>query len=363
MKYSLSLGKISDIKVEIHWTFLILIVWVILSGLRTQSTPQQLMWSVLYVLAIFVCVILHEFGHALAAKKFNIKTTSITLLPIGGLAQMESIPEKPKEELIVAFAGPAVNILIAVVLYPITGLSTETLKQLSTTLGPDNFLMALMSVNVWLAIFNLIPAFPMDGGRVFRALLSFKMGHVAATRIAASVGQLLAIGFVFFGFFYNPFLIFIGFFIYIGAGSESVYAQTKSLLHGYRLRDVVMHDVPFIEKSATVKEAVHQLLNSQNKNFVVTDSGKPVGTLNRDQIIKALHEQNENVSIDQIKNDALTYFPLDTPLDNIWSEMQKQKQRIILVSNNGAFDGIVDDENLAEFILIHSAAKPNGLHQ
>jgi Zn-dependent protease/predicted transcriptional regulator len=363
MKYSLRLGKISDIKVEIHWTFLILIVWVILSGLKTESTPQQLMWSVLYVLAIFVCVILHEFGHALAAKKFNIKTTSITLLPIGGLAQMESIPEKPKEELIIAFAGPAVNILIAAILYPITGLSTETLKEVSTTLGPDNFSIALMSVNVWLAIFNLIPAFPMDGGRVFRALLSFRMGHVAATRIAASVGQLLAIGFVFFGFFYNPFLIFIGFFIYIGAGSESVYAQTKSLLHGYRLRDVVMHDVPFIEKSAPLKEAVHQLLNSQNKNFIVTDAGKPVGTLNRDQIIKALHEQNENVLVDQIKNDALTYFSPDTPLDNIWGEMQKQKQRIILVSNNGAFDGIVDDENLAEFILIHSAAKPNGFHQ
>jgi Zn-dependent protease/predicted transcriptional regulator len=356
MKYSLSLGKISGIKVEIHWTFLILIIWVIFSGLKTQLSPDQIMWSVFFVLAIFLCVILHELGHALAAKKFNIKTTSITLLPIGGLAQMESIPEKPKEELIIAFAGPAVNVVIAAILYPITGLFAEDFKELSITVQSDNFLIALMSVNVWLALFNLIPAFPMDGGRVFRALLSFKLGHVAATRIAASVGQMLGIGFVLFGFFYNPFLIFIGFFIYIGAGSESVYTLTKSMLQGYTIKDVLMHDVPFIDKNAQVKEAVNQLLNSQNKHFVVTDAGKPVGTLNRDQIIKALHEQSDKILVDQIKNDALMYFPAETPLDKVWRELQKQK--IILVADNGELEGIVDDENLTEFILIHSAEKP-----
>lgn len=358
MKYSLGLGKISGIKIEIHWTFLILILWIVFSSLRSNADPENVIWSVLLVLAVFVCVVLHELGHALAAKKFQIKTTSITLLPIGGLAQMEEIPERPKEELIIAFAGPAVNVVIAALLYPLTDISSVTnFEQIDKSLEPGNFLIVLMTLNVWLALFNLIPAFPMDGGRVFRALLSFKLGHAKATRIAASVGQVLAICFVFFGFFYNPFLVFIGFFIYLGAETESVYAHTKSMLRGFTVKDVLMQEIPVIDKNASLSEAVAQLLGSQNRNFVVTDDGKPVGTLSREQIIKALHEQNDRVSIDKIKNDNPVYFATDAPLDSVWREIQKNK--IILVANNGKLEGIVDDENLAEFILIRSAKNQN----
>ena len=354
MKYSLRLGKVSGIKIEVHWTFLILIAWIIFSSLRTNADSAETIWSLLLVLAVFACVILHELGHALAAKKFNIKTTSITLLPIGGLAQMEQIPEKPKEELIIAFAGPAVNLIIAALIYPMTSISSlPDLEQLNEKPEAGNFLNALMSLNVWLAIFNLIPAFPMDGGRVFRALLSFKLGHVRATQIAASVGQVLGMGFVFFGFFYNPFLIFIGLFIYLGAGSESIYTQTRSMLQGFTVKDVLMREIPFIDKNAPLKEAVDQLLNSQNKNFVVTDAGKPVGTLNRNQIIKALQQENDQILVDKIKKDMPAYFPTEAPLESVWHEIQKHK--IILVANNGTLEGIVDDENLAEFILIRSA--------
>jgi Zn-dependent protease len=355
MRYSLGLGKISGIKIEIHWTFLILLAWIIFSNLRTDVDPEQTIWSLLLVLAVFVCVILHELGHALAAKKFDIKTSSITLLPIGGLAQMEQIPEKPKEELIIALAGPAVNLIIAVLVYPLTNISSVTeIGQLHLKAESGNFFPALMSLNVWLAIFNLIPAFPMDGGRVFRAILSFKLGHGKATQIAASVGQVLGMGFVFFGFFYNPFLVFIGLFIYLGAGAESAYTQTKSMLQGFTVKDVVMHEVPFIDKNASLKDAVDQLLNSQNRNFVVTDAGKPVGTLNRDQIIKALREKNDGIPVDKIMNDGPLYFPTGAPLEKVLHEIQKH--RIILVADNGKLEGIVDDENLAEFILIRSAA-------
>ena len=354
MKYSLNLGKISGIRIEIHWTFLILIVWVIYASLRMNADAAETLWSILLVLAVFLCVVLHELGHALAAKKFDIKTNSITLLPIGGLAQMEQIPEKPKAELIIALAGPAVNLIIAALLYPLTNISTlNDFEELSTRPDGDNFLPAIMSLNLWLAVFNLIPAFPMDGGRVFRALLSFKVGHVRATQIAASVGQILGMGFVFFGFFSNPFLIFIGLFIYLGAGSESSYTRTKSLLQGFTVKDVLMHDVPAIDKNAPLEEAVFQLLNSQNKNFVVTDNGRPVGTLNRDQIIKALQEKNDKVSVDQVKNDSLVYFPSDASLDTVWSAIHKHK--IVLVANDGALEGIVDEENLAEFILVRAA--------
>ena len=356
MRYSLGLGKISGIKIEIHWTFLLLLAWIIFSNLRTDVDPEQTIWSLLLVLAVFVCVILHELGHALAAKKFDIKTSSITLLPIGGLARMEQIPEKPKEELIIAFAGPAVNLIIAALIYPLTNISAVTaLGELHLKAESSNFFPALMSLNVWLAVFNLIPAFPMDGGRVFRAILSFKLGHAKATQIAASVGQVLGMGFVFFGFFYNPFLIFIGLFIYLGAGAESAYTQTKSMLQGFKVKDVVMHEVPFIDQNASLKDAVHQLLNGQNKNFVVTDAGKPVGTLNRDQIIKALHEKNDDgIAVGKIMKDVPLYFPTGAPLEEVLHEIQKHK--IILVADDGKLEGIVDDENLAEFILIRSAS-------
>jgi Zn-dependent protease/predicted transcriptional regulator len=354
MKYSLGLGKISGIRIEIHWTFLIVIVWIIFSSLRTSPDSQDAIWSILVVLAVFLCVVLHELGHALAAKRFDIKTTSITLLPIGGLAQMEQIPEKPKEELIIALAGPAVNLIIAALLFPVTNVSSfSDVAELDRNISPGNFLFSIMTLNVWLAVFNLIPAFPMDGGRVFRALLSFRMGHAKATRLAASVGQILAICFVFFGFFYNPFLIFIGLFIYVGAESESIYARTKSMLQGFTIKDVLMREIPVIDKNASVSEAVGKLLNSQNKNFVVTDAGNPVGTLSRDEIIRALHEQNDKILIDKIKKDSPVYFPTTTPLDRVWREIQTNK--IILVADNGKLEGIVDDENLAEFILIRSA--------
>jgi Zn-dependent protease/CBS domain-containing protein len=354
MKYSLSLGRISGIRIEVHWTFLILLAWIIFSGLRTNANSEEIIWSLLLLFAVFACVVLHELGHAFAAKKFNIKTTNITLLPIGGLAQMEQIPEKPKEEFVIAVAGPAVNFIIAGLIYLVAPISSLTdLEQLNKKADAGNFLTVIMSLNIWLAIFNLIPAFPMDGGRVFRALLSFRLGHVKATRIAAAVGQILGISFVFFGFFYNPFLIFIGLFIYLGAGSESIYAQTKWMLQGFTVKDVVMHDIPFIDKNAPLKEAVTQLLNSQNKNFVVTDAGEPVGTLNRDQIIKALQQENDKILVDKIKKDMPAYFPTEAPLERVWNEIQKHK--IILVANNGKLEGIVDDENLAEFILIQAA--------
>lgn len=355
MKYALYLGKISGIKIFIHWTFLLLIGWIVLVNVRTNSTTEQILWAIIFVLAVFACVTLHELGHAIAGKQFQVTTSRITLLPIGGVAQMESIPEKPKAELIIALAGPLVNVILAAFLFLFTRHSIDPEElNVATRVGPENFLYALMSINILLAVFNLIPAFPMDGGRVFRALLAFKLGHVKATRIAASVGQFLAIAFMFFGFFYNPFLLFIGLFIFLGAQSESVYAETKSILHDYTVNDVLMKDVPVIDNHASVDEAVKILLAGQNKNFVVVEDGVPVGTLSSDEIIRGLHEQGSQAQIDQIKNKELVYLSSDTPLDKLWNEMQKQKRRIILITTNGKFNGIVDDENLAEFILIRT---------
>jgi len=358
MKYSLYLGKISGIKISVHWTFLILIFWIVFTNMRSGRGVNEIIWSVVFVLAIFVCVILHELGHALTAQRFNIKTRGISILPIGGVAQLESIPEKPKEELLVALAGPAVNVLIAGILYPFVTFAQDigALNTLSS-IGPKNFFVALMSINLWLALFNLIPAFPMDGGRVLRAVLGFRLGHARATAIAASIGQVLAMAFVFFGFFYNPFLIFIGFFIFLGAQSEAVYARSKFLLKGFTVNDVLMHEIPVIESRSNIKDAAARLLDSQNRYFVVNDNGKTVGTISRDQIIQALGERGENVSVNDVKDDALAVLSPDMPLEEAWQLLQQDRKPLMLVMSDGKLVGVVDQENMSEFILIQTAAK------
>ena len=356
MKYSLSLGKIVGIKIQIHWTFLLLLVWIVSNNIRAGAGTEQTLWSVLFILTIFLCVTMHEFGHALAAKRFGIKTKDITLLPIGGLARLESIPEKPKEELIVAIAGPLVNILIVAVLYPLVHFTsdvTSSIKQLSA-ITSENFIFNLMLINLWLAVFNLIPAFPMDGGRVLRALLSFKMERHKATAIAARIGQFLAIGFVIVGLFSNPFLIFIGLFVFLGARAEAEYTQAKSILKGFTVNDVLMKQYQTISAGETIKEAVSMLLNGQYKSFLVTDNGQAVGTLNRDEIIKALSSQGENSIIHNVMNKELLFLKAEMPLEEAWQLMQ-QRNTLMPVFNNDKLVGTLDTENILEFIMVKGA--------
>lgn len=357
MKYSLPLGKVSGIKISVHWTFLILIGWIIIANIRSGSKPAEIAWSIGFVLAVFGCVILHELGHALAAKRYKINTLDITILPIGGIAQLETMPEKPKEELVVALAGPAVNVIIFAILFPFVQLTSD-INELNTlkSINARNFLPVLMSINLWLALFNLIPAFPMDGGRVLRALLGFKLNHSKATQVAATVGQVLAMVFVFFGFFFNPFLIFIGFFIFLGAQSEAMYSRSKFLLKGFMVKDVVMHQIPLINSSASIKEAVNKLLDSQNKDFLVVKDEKPVGTLSRDQIINALAERGETASVDRFKDDDMIFLEPKMELEKAWALMQQKKKSILPVMSDGHLLGVVDQENIAEFILVQSVS-------
>ena len=237
MKWSLNLGKVAGIKLTVHWTFIILIGWVFFMHYRMGHDMQQALIGVVFILALFVCVTLHELGHALTAKRFNIITQSITLLPIGGLAKMEKMPEKPIQELWVAIAGPLVNVVIAILLYVYLTISNSIPPLIDIEhmqLQGTGFWFNLLIANVILALFNLIPAFPMDGGRVLRAILAFKLDRGKATKIAATIGQLLAISFVFFGFFSNIWLVFIGIFIYLGAGAEATFEATKSILTGHQ---------------------------------------------------------------------------------------------------------------------------------
>jgi Zn-dependent protease/predicted transcriptional regulator len=356
MKYSLYLGKILGVKIFVHWTFAFLVGWIVISTMRAGLGVSAVLWTLGLVLAIFGCIVLHELGHALAGRKYKVQTKHITLLPIGGVAQLETIPENPKQELVIALAGPAVNFIIVLILYPFanshTLLDTESLMNI----GASNFLFFLITVNLWLALFNLIPAFPMDGGRVLRALLAIWLGHGKATRVASVIGQLFGIAFFLTGFVYSPSLIFIGIFIVLSAQYEKSLVQTVEFLHKYKVLDVIIRDIPSIESSSSVKDAAQVLLSTQNKNFVVTTNGKPVGTITRDEIVKAMETVGEKGLIENVKSAKLSYVSESTPLDEAWKIMQGAKSPLILVGMNGSLTGIVEEENIAELMLLQSAA-------
>lgn len=356
MKGSFKLGTIAGIGIFIHWTFSMLIAFIIFINYKSGHNSTQIIWSVFFVLSVFVTVIMHELGHAIAAKKFDIKTRDITLLPIGGIARLERLPEKPSEELIVAFAGPFVNIILAFIssyFVVIPSNNDQWIAQLSGGISGSNFVLNFFLVNLVLAIFNLIPAFPMDGGRVLRALLAFKFQKHIATKIAARIGQLLAVGFIILGFMGNPFLIFIGIFVIVGAQMETDYAESKHFLKGFKVRDALMKDYPTIDANDSLKTAVELLLNSQNKIFLIMENELPIGTLNRDQIILGLSQKGENELVSNVMNNNLIFLDPDSLLEDLFELVYKNKSNLMLVTENKQLIGTLDTENLLEFILIH----------
>ncbi|HSP13009.1 MAG TPA: site-2 protease family protein [Salegentibacter sp.] len=359
MKWSLNLGRIAGIKVSVHWTFMILLIWIFILHYQLQQDTFQALMGVVFILALFVCVTLHEFGHALTAKSYGINTKSITLLPIGGLARLEKFPEKPVQELWVAIAGPLVNLAIVVVIFLFL-LVFNSLPSFSEPIDLMNFTGVgfwynLLFANMVLAIFNLIPAFPMDGGRVLRALLLFKFERGKATKIAAAIGQFLAIGFVFLGFYSNIFLVFIGIFIYLGAGAEAEMEMTKSSLTGYKVKDILMKQFPRLNPEDTLEKAVELLLDGQAHDFVIVENEKVLGILSRNDLVKGLSEKgNKSPVTDAMQTEFLSLDP-EMPLQEIYQQILVQSISVAPVVHNGELLGIIDKENIYEFIMVKEA--------
>ena len=225
-----------------HFTFLLLLAFIGFAYWQRTQRIEAVLTGVVFILALFGCVLLHEFGHALMARKYGIKTHDITLLPIGGLARLERMPENPMQELWVSLAGPAVNVAIAALLWIWLTFTQGFSASMEMEMAGGPLLQRLMVVNIFLVAFNLLPAFPMDGGRVLRALLATRMGRRRATAIAANVGQGMAIFFGLVGFFYNPFLVFIAIFVYLGAQAEAGLVEMQSALGTLRVRDAMTRD-------------------------------------------------------------------------------------------------------------------------
>lgn len=300
MKWSWKIGTFAGIGVYVHATFFLLIGWIALSYWLQDGNLVDVVAGVGFILALFACIVLHEYGHALTARRYGIPTRDITLLPIGGVARLERMPDKPIQELWVALAGPAVNLVIVagLLVWLLISSSLEPLAQLSVTSGP--FLERLMVVNLFLVGFNLIPAFPMDGGRVLRALLAMRLEYTQATQVAASIGQGLAFVFGFIGLLSNPFLVFIAFFVWIGAAQESRMVQMKAAVEGIPLSRVMLTNFETLSPDDRLGDAIRLILSGSQQDFPVVEDGRIVGVLTQRDLLLALPTQGEEVPVSTV---------------------------------------------------------------
>ena len=352
-KWSLYLGSVTGIKVFIHWTFLILIAWIFFIEIRTDHGLSAGIWGVLFILALFACVVLHEFGHAITARRFNISTRDITIYPIGGIASLEAMPSKPSQELQVALAGPLVNFIIALVFWIVLkslGLTHGLGNLLSLKLSSTSFGLNLMYANVLLGAFNLIPAFPMDGGRVLRSLLAMKIDSAKATFLAARTGQFLAMVFVFLGFFYDFWLVFIGLFIFLGASAESKFEAMKHSLDDVRALNVMMPKFTVLHPDDKLEVAAKHLLNTNEKSFLVIDNDKVVGILDYRTIVRGLHEGKQNQKIETLMHKEFYWLENEEVLSDKFQLMEQAKQSLFPVRKNNKLVGIITMENLDKWI-------------
>jgi Zn-dependent protease/CBS domain-containing protein len=355
MKWSWKVGRFAGIDVHIHSTFFLLLGFIGLANWLAERTLAGTLAGVGFMLALFGCVLLHEFGHALTARRYGIKTRDITLLPIGGVARLERMPEDPKQELSVALAGPAVNVVIAGVLYlwlasrgvlePITSLSVSQ----------GSFLERVMIVNVTLAAFNLVPAFPMDGGRVARALLAMRMEYTRATQIAAALGQGLALILGFIGLFSDPFLLFIALFVWIGAAQEASMAQMKSALGGIPVSRAMVTDFETVAETAPLGTAVDVLLRGAQEDFPVTRDGELVGILERRGLVAGLTQYGRDVPVAKVMRTDYSTVEAAGMLEAALVTMQTCGCETLPVLREGRLAGLLTKHNVGEFLAVQSA--------
>jgi Zn-dependent protease len=355
MRWQWKLGTFAGIDVFVHATFLLLIGWVGYSHWLAHESWAKVAEGILFILALFLCVVLHEYGHALTARKYGIKTRDITLYPIGGVARLERMPEKPIEELWVALMGPAVNVVIAALLFAYLFVTNGLIPIDELTVSTGSFIGRLMVVNIFLVLFNLLPAFPMDGGRVLRALLAMRMDYVRATQVAAGIGQGMAFLFGLVGLFGNPFLLFIAFFVWIGASQEANMVQMKNSISGIPVTNAMQTKFETLSSSDRLDRVVRLILAGSQQDFPVVEDGQFIGVLTRDDFIKALSEHGQNIPVLDVIKRNIPSVDSHEMVETALMRLQESGAKTLPVMHGGRFVGLVTSENITEFLMIRSA--------
>ena len=352
MRWSFRLVTLAGIRVEVHVTFLLMVAGLAL--FQSNSNPVWL--TVGELLLMFLCVLLHELGHALAARRYGIQTREIVLLPIGGVARLERMPEKPVQEVVVALAGPGVNVMLA------TGLAAALLAmgvtpEQAVERADKGMLEFLLFANLAMLLFNLIPAFPMDGGRVLRAVLAMTMPYTRATRIAAQVGQGFALLFAVAGVFVlrSPVMVFIALFVFMAAGEERALVQTRASLNGIPVSDAMVTAFVTLESRHELQHAVDLMLAGDQQDFPVLEGGSYLGMLARGELIKGLREEGPTSPVGRMVR--LDVEPIDAgwPLERALQFMRAGRHSAVPVVRRGELVGLLTLENVSELLMVQEA--------
>jgi len=355
MSWSIPVARIAGTMVRIHVTFLLFLVWIGAGQWRSggQSAAVE---GVLFMVLLFACVLAHEFGHIFAAKRYGISTPDVTLWPIGGVASLERIPDNPREELVVAVAGPLVNVVIAGALILFLGLSLDTAAMTELENPRAGILMRLAAANIFLVVFNMIPAFPMDGGRVLRAALALRMNYADATRVAARIGQGAAFVFALLGLFGNPMLIIIALFVYLAASAEAQDVSFRGATQGLPVHAGMVSPVETLSTSSTLDDAVDLMLRTSQKEFPVVDgSGHPRGLLTRDGLIVALRQGGPSTPVLDVMARDLPSVLDWQPFDAAVALLNKSRAPALLVLNRDQqLVGLLTPENIGEMMMVRS---------
>ncbi|MGY6633240.1 MAG: site-2 protease family protein [Alkalilacustris sp.] len=356
MGWSFPLGRFLGSELRVHATFFLLLLWVGAVAFGTGGWTAAVV-NIAFILVLFACVVAHEYGHALMARRYGIATPDITLLPIGGMARLERMPEKPGQEIAVALAGPAVNVVIFVVLVVVLRVDPSLGVMAQIEDPREGFLARVAVVNLLLVVFNLLPAFPMDGGRVFRALLSLRMPRVRATQVAATAGQAMAFVFGFLGLFtVNPLLILIAVFIFIAAGAESSHVTLQDFGRQTGVRAAMITNFETLEEDASLHAAVAALIRTTQHEFPVVDPrGALVGMLTRKALYAALDgdEARRARPIGPHINRDIPSVPIDAPLEAAMEAMAAHQSPAVGVTGpSGGLIGYVTHENIGELMVV-----------
>ena len=358
MKWQWKFGTFAGIDVYIHATFLLLIGWVGFSHWLENNSWLEVLSGIGFILVLFLCVLLHEYGHALTARKYGIKTRDITLYPIGGVARLERMPEKPIEELWVALMGPAVNVVIALILFAALFLTGNLVPLSELGVASGSFLERVMVVNISLVLFNLIPAFPMDGGRVLRALLAMRIDYVRATQIAASIGQGLALLFGLVGLFGNASLLFIAFFIWIGASQEASTVQMKNVISGIPVGRAMLTDYKSLSPRDPLSRMSQLILAGSQHDFpVIDDNGQIAGVVTRDDFLSALTKHGQNIAISAVMRGSPPEVDSYEMVESALMRIQESGFPTLPVTHSGQLVGIITAENITEYLMIRTALR------
>lgn len=340
--------RIFGIPVRFHFTFVLLVVFLGFVGLEGPSGAE----AAIYVLALFASVLFHELGHALVSRRYHIKTVEIVLFPIGGVARLERNP-KPNEELWIALAGPAVNVAIAGVLIGVSVLSGTFQWEKALERKSGDLVAQIAVGNLVLALFNLLPAFPMDGGRILRAMLAIKRGEAAATAMASRAGRALAILMGLYGLISaNYMLLFIAFFVYLGAVQENAAVLGRTLTEGVPVRAAMITDFRTLTHGQTIRDAANLLLATSQRDFPIVHGDEVIGLLDRDSLLRAMAQLGPDAYVSSVMDREFLSLDPGADLSHVLPQLARSGGACGLVIVAGKLEGMITSENLSEFLML-----------